>query len=143
MIILKRYNIIVVFDDDQKQVLMCLKTKKMFVGKYNFLGGEIEANETDIASAYRELFEEAGIKAEDICLDYIPNYQFHNPKYKLVLYAGILNKEVRLVEEVNPLTWMDFEENFFDNKKFAGNGDIVDMLNAVNDKLNIKYYSKK
>ena len=50
---------------------------------------------------------------------------------ELELYAGKLNKEVEVVEEVNKLYWMDSKENFFDLEKFAGEGNIGHMLKQV------------
>lgn len=42
----------------------------------------------------------------------------------LEVYMGVLNKEVTLVNEVNPLCWISVKENFFDVEKFAGEGNI-------------------
>ena len=51
---------------------------------------------------------------------------------QLLVFAGKLNKEKTLVEEVNKLDWMDLNENFFDEEKFAGEGNIGHMLCQVN-----------
>jgi len=59
-----RYNLIIIVDKEEKKVLMCKKMKKVFKGRINFVGGRIEQGETDLESAYRELFEETGIVGE-------------------------------------------------------------------------------
>ena len=46
-------------------------------------------------------------------------------------FAGRLNKDKELVEEVNKLYWIDATENFFDMNKFAGEGNIGHMLQQV------------
>ena len=56
---------------------------------------------------------------------------------ELEVYVGKLNKDVKLVEEVNHLYWIRKEENFFDMDKFAGEGNIGHMLKQV------EYYKDK
>ena len=50
---------------------------------------------------------------------------------ELEVYAGKLNREVKLIEEVNKLFWIDKNENFFDLDVFAGEGNIGHMLQQV------------
>ena len=56
------------------------------------------------------------------------NFEYKMSDMELEVYAGKLNKDVNLVEEVNKLYWMDRKENFFDMNKFAGEGNIGHML---------------
>lgn len=50
---------------------------------------------------------------------------------ELEVYAGKLNKEVKVIEEVNKLYWMDKKEDFFDLEKYAGEGNIGHMVEQV------------
>ena len=84
--------------------------------------------EDEVHAAYRELREETGITDNNITLSHIMNFQYKMSDMELEVYAGKLNKDVELVEEVNKLYWMDKKENFFDLDKFAGEGNIGHML---------------
>ena len=59
------------------------------------------------------------------------NFQYKMSDMELEVYAGKLNKDVNLVEEVNKLYWIDKNENFFDMEKYAGEGNIGHMLEQV------------
>ena len=50
---------------------------------------------------------------------------------ELEVYAGKLNKDIELIEEVNKLYWINKNENFFDLEKYAGEGNIGHMLQQV------------
>ena len=50
---------------------------------------------------------------------------------ELEVYAGKLNKDVQLKEEINKLYWIDKNENFFDVDKYAGEGNIGHMIRQV------------
>jgi 8-oxo-dGTP diphosphatase len=50
---------------------------------------------------------------------------------ELEVFAGKLNKDVNLVEEVNKLYWIDKTENFFNVEKYAGEGNIGHMVEQV------------
>ncbi len=52
------------------------------------------------------------------------------------VYFGILNKEVKLVEEVNALEWIDINDNFFDMNKYAGEGNIGHIIEEIKISLN-------
>lgn len=59
------------------------------------------------------------------------NFQYKMSEMELEVYAGRLNKDVNLIEEVNKLYWVDKNENFFDMNKFAGEGNIGHMIKQV------------
>ena len=66
---MKRMNVIVVFDKELKNVLMCKRTKEPYKGLYNLVGGKIEADNS-LEEAYRELEEETAISKKDISIEH-------------------------------------------------------------------------
>lgn len=134
---MKKFNVVIVFDKDEKNILMCKREKEPYKGKYNLVGGKVEKDEEELSAAYRELEEESGIKPADIKLTHLMNFQYQMLDMELEVYAGKLDKKVSLVEEVNHLYWIDKNENFFDIDTFAGEGNIGHMLKQV------EYYKDK
>ena len=57
---------------------------------------------------------------------------------ELEVYYGILNKEVKLVEEVNKLEWVPIDDNFFDMLKYAGEGNIGHIIEEIKIDINGK-----
>lgn len=125
---MKKLNVILVYNKEENKILMCKREKEPYKGKFNLVGGKLEENETEMEAAYRELKEETGITGDDIKLTNIMNFQYKMSDMELEVYAGKLNKNVNLVEEVNKLYWIDKNEDFFDIKKYAGEGNIGHML---------------
>lgn len=128
---MKVVNLIIVFDAQQEHVLMCLRAKNPYKGLYNFVGGKKQENETDLESAYRELHEETGISREAITIKPLYTTRYHEDALELQVYYGILAKPVELVEEINPLVWIDVKENFTDDTRFAGQGNIKHMIDII------------
>lgn len=127
------YNCILVYNKEQDRILFCKRKKDPYKGKYNLVGGKIEHNEDGFASAYRELYEETGIKSTDITLHHMMDFTYYNQNCYVEVYAGVLKDVVWLIEESNPLVWLSFSENFFDLDKFAGEGNIGHMIEQVKD----------
>lgn len=128
---MKKLNVIIVYNKEEDRILMCKREKEPYKGKFNLVGGKVEENEDELHVAYRELQEETGITNKDIYLTHIMNFQYEISDIELEVYAGKLNKDVNLVEEVNKLYWIDKNENFFDMDKFAGEGNIGHMVKQV------------
>ncbi len=63
---MQEYNLIVVFDERADKMLMCKRKKDPYKGLLNFVGGKIEAGETGLDAAYRELEEETAIARDAI-----------------------------------------------------------------------------
>lgn len=126
--VMKRYNLIIVLNEAEDKVLMCYRSKNPYKGKYNLVGGKIENNEDNLASAYRELFEETGIKNYDIKLTLFMDFVWHVIDMEMIVFIGKLSKDISLVEEVHKLVWVDINENFYDTSKFAGEGNIGHMI---------------
>lgn len=125
------YNCIIVFSQNHKNLLFCKRRKDPYEGLYNLVGGKIEEGEDGFAAAYRELFEETGITKEQIKLSHMMDFTYYNQECYVEVYGGYLNTQVVLKEETHPLEWLTMEENFFDSKKFAGEGNIGHMLEQV------------
>ena len=125
---MKKLNVILVYNIDKNKILMCKREKEPYKGKFNLVGGKVEENEDDIFAAYRELEEETGITKNDIKLVHLMNFEYMIDNFELEVFAGKLNKEIKLIEEVNKLYWIDKFENFFDYKKYAGEGNIGHLI---------------
>lgn len=125
---MKRYNLVMVFNQTEDKVLMCYRSKEPYKGLYNFAGGKVELGEDYLSSAYRELFEETGISKNDINLSPFIDFNWHPIKMEMKVFIGVLNKEVNLIEEDHKLYWIDTNENFFDMTRFAGEGNIGHMF---------------
>lgn len=128
---MRRYNLIVVYDQNEQKLLMCKRTKEPYKDMLNFVGGKIESGETNEEAAYRELFEETGISSDDMILTHIMNFIYHLSKIELEVYAGKLKASVSLREEKNKLFWIDRSENFCDMTRFAGECNIEHILQQV------------
>ena len=128
---MKKLNIILVYNKEEDKILMCKREKEPFKGKFNLVGGKVEQGEDEMQAAYRELQEETGITEDDIRLTNLMNFEYKMQDMELELYVGKLNKEKKLVEEVNKLYWIDKKDNFFDLEKYAGEGNIGHMMRQV------------
>lgn|SRR5699024_120537 len=132
---MKIFNLIVVFNSDQRKVLMCQRTTDPYLGLYNFVGGKVEPDEDIEHPAYRELLEETGISKADLVLTHILDYFYPIDQVQLNIYYGVLNKEVVLIEEKQPLVWFDVETNFMEDR-FAGDGNTFHMVKCAQYYLN-------
>ena len=100
---MKKLNVILVYNKDNDKILMCKREKEPYKGKFNLVGGKVEPNEDELVGAYRELQEDTGITKNDIILTHIMNFQYKMSDIELEVYAGKLNRDVKLVEELNKL----------------------------------------
>lgn len=133
---MKKYNVIIVYNKDEDKILMCKREKEPYKGKFNLVGGKVEKNEDELNAAYRELQEETNINNKDIKLSHIMNFQYQMSNIELEVYAGKLKKDVKIIEEVNKLYWLDIKDNFYDLEKFAGEGNIGHMIKQVENYKN-------
>ena len=122
------YNCIMVYNQDQNQLLFCKRKKDPYKGLYNFVGGKIEEGEESFLAAYRELEEETGISKHQIQLFHMMDFTYYNQECYVEVYVGQLTGKVQLKEEAHPLCWIDIDENFFDMHHFAGEGNIGHMI---------------
>ena len=127
---MKKLNVILVYNKEDK-ILMCKREKEPYKGKFNLVGGKVEQGEDELHAAYRELQEETGITKEDIKLTNLMNFEYKMQDMELEVYVGKLDKEKKVVEEINKLYWIDKQDNFFDVEKYAGEGNIGHMIRQV------------
>ena len=128
---MKKLNVILVYNKEEDTILMCKREKEPYKGKFNLVGGKVEQGEDELHAAYRELQEETGITKEDIKLTNLMNFEYKMQDMELELYVGKLNKEKKVVEEINKLYWIDKQDDFFDVEKYAGEGNIGHMMRQV------------
>lgn len=128
---MKKYNVIVVFDKNMENTLMCKRAKEPYLGMYNLVGGKIEKENDGLNEAYRELFEETNIRKDDINLMHFMNIEYRTMNKLLEVYYGTLNKEVKLIEEVNKLEWVLTDDDFFNMNKYAGEGIIGHIIEEI------------
>lgn len=138
---MKKMNVIVVFDTTLENILMCKRTKEPYMGMYNLVGGKIEKENDGINEAYRELEEETNIKKYDIELIHFMNLTYTKWDKELEVYYGILKNKVELIEEVNKLEWLSVNDNFFDMKIYAGEGNIGHIIEEI--KIDLKTTNNK
>ena len=130
---MKKFNIILVYDEKKENILMCERKKEPYKGKLNLVGGKVEENESELDAAYRELYEETCITKKDICLKHLMNLQYKVQDMELEVYAGRLNKKINVIEEVNKLIWVSKDNPFYDLDKYAGEGNIWHILHHANN----------
>ena len=98
---------------------------------YNFVGGKVEEGEENDEAAYRELFEETGISSKDIKLDHFMDLNYFKYENNIQVYYGILENNVKLVEEKNKLEWLTINNELLNIKKFAGNYNIAHIIEQI------------
>lgn len=107
------------------------RVKEPFKGRYNFVGGKVEPNESSVNAAYRELEEETGITSGDIKLYRMMDITYYHLNFVLELYIGTITEDIQLTEEVNPLEWLSIDEDFADPDRFAGKQNIAHIINVA------------
>lgn len=121
---MKCMNIIAVIDHTGEKMLMCRRRKNPYMGMYNLVGGKIEPGEESAHAAYRELYEETGITEREISLIHFCDFTYYTFDIRLEVWFGKLPEPFEVHGEENDLFWMSLRENFFDLKRFAGEGNI-------------------
>lgn len=128
---MRRLNLIVVFNKNLSKGLFCIRSKEPYKGKYNFVGGKVEENETNDEAAYRELLEETGISKKDIELDHFMDLNYFKYENNLQVYYGILKYDVNIVEEKNKLEWLELNDKLLNNDIFGGNYNIPHIITQI------------
>lgn len=132
---MKSVSVIAVFNPQGDRMLLCRRTKAPYKGLLDFVGGKCEGGEDAVDCAYRELQEETGITREDIILGHVMDFVYHTTQWCVQVFAGRLMHEVTLVEEINPLLWVDMDQDFYDETLYAGEGYISHILSHMRMQL--------
>ncbi len=125
---MKKFNVVIVINAKKDEVLMCHRTKNPYLNLYNLVGGKVEALESNEEAAYRELYEESNISRNDIKLVHLMNFQYLVNSTEIQVFYGILENDVKLIDEKHKLYWISLDNDFFDSKTFAGEGNIGHMI---------------
>ena len=125
---MNRLNCIVVFDKTKEKSLFCKRMKDPYKGLYNFVGGKVEEGESNLKAAYRELYEETGITEDDISLYHLMDITYYYQDFILEIYCGMLEYEIELIPEKNPLFWLDLKQDFCNPSIFAGDRNIGHIM---------------
>ncbi len=124
-------NVCVIWSPGRDKILMCLRRKEPYKGKFNMPGGHIEDGEDHLAAAYRELYEETAVTRDDVELTHFMDFTYHLHGMLIEVYFGILRHEVEVHGEENDLYWLPLTENFFDYDRFAGDGNIGHIMRLL------------
>lgn len=125
------YNCIAVVHRDGGKWLMCKRRKDPYKGLFNLVGGKIESGEDHLAAAYRELYEETSITAEDINIQRLITFDYPLDGCFVEVYAGQLKDDIQVSGDENELVWKSLDDNFFDMKYYAGEGNIEHILEIL------------
>ncbi|MGD7023046.1 NUDIX hydrolase [Rossellomorea vietnamensis] len=126
------YNVLMIYNKDMNQLLMCKRLKNPYKGLINLVGGKIEFGESGIESAYRELLEETAITREDVKLHHLMDFKYYLQNCYVEVYVGRLKRDVNVSGDENILYWSDLNKDFFDMSLYAGEGNIGHMIEQVN-----------
>ena len=127
----RNVNIIVIFNQNKTKLLMCKRKKDPYQGKYNFVGGKIKPDEDHLQAAYRELQEETNITNKDVTLTHFMDFTYYLDDTLLETYVATLFKDVNIHGDENELVWIDINEDFKDDSRFAGDGNIYHIIKVI------------
>ena len=129
-------TVVIVHGKSEKQICQYIKNKlRLKMEIYSDKNGEKAIQITSLKNTLNnkifKSFKNFIKTYEDIKLTNLMNFEYKVQDMELELYVGKLNKEKKLVEEVNKLYWIDKKDNFFDVEKYAGEGNIGHMVRQV------------
>ena len=131
----KKAQVVVFRKENNKTLVLLLKTNKQRGGFWQNITGGIEPSENFTEGAERELFEETGIKAQPKEINL--SFEFHDRWGKDVLekvfYAISMTEEVVLSkEEHEDFKWLDVELITKENFKYPSNYEaFMECLNCL------------
>lgn len=105
------YTLSIIFNKSMDAVLVSMNKDKKYM--MSFISGKVRTMEDNLEASYRELEENTGITKDDVELKFLQtetSVMADNSNWSLYITYGVLNKDVILRVENNPLTWVhDFE----------------------------------
>jgi 8-oxo-dGTP diphosphatase len=132
---MKTYNVILLYNASGDKILMCERRKPPYQGLRNLVGGKVEPDEESRDAAYRELYEETSITREMVDLLHLMDFTYYNPECRVEVYAGRLYRDVAVRGDENDLLWVSADDNFFDMKRYAGEGNIGNMVEIYKEMI--------
>lgn len=145
----KKYSVVILFNNDGSKVLLQKKDRTAFAGKLNGVGGKIEDDEQPVAGAMREVLEETSIGPEDLerfewlgiltlCEQCDDKNQDKYPE--LWFFGGIVKAEDKArkpdtaTEEID---WyvLDCNNRPFTTLEIAGDGDLEYFIGVARRRL--------
>jgi len=124
-------NLIWILNAAGDKVLMCKRHKQPYLGLYNCPGGKIEAGESDLESAYRELQEETSITDADVTLVHVMSSTYPLSDIRLEIFYGKLSRDVQVHGDEKELAWIDITEDFCDMTRFAGDRNLGHIWECI------------
>lgn len=140
---MKEYSLTIIFNKTKDALLVCYNQK---LGKYNFVGGKKEPDDRYwLDTAYRELEEETGITRGDVTLYFIRKERvttWDSVDWNMTVSAGILEKDIELVEGENKLYWLPIKgiKRLLDDE-FMGDGNCYTFYIESCKMLGLDYKS--
>ncbi len=128
-----KYNLICVLNAAGDKLLVCRRAHEPYLGRYNFVGGHIEPGEDSESAAYRELFEETGIRRDDVELLHFMDMTYHTFGCSLEVWFGQLRSEIIPSGDENPLEFHEVNDNYFDTTRFAGEGNLGHIITELRE----------
>lgn len=120
-------SVVVLYDQDGGCLLFRRRTSDPYYGLLDFVGGKCKGGENGMGCAYRVLQEKAGIEKEQIGLQHVMDFAYHTTQWCVQVFCGRLEAALPIAEGER-LTWLDKEQDFFDEARFAGEGYIGHIL---------------
>lgn len=149
---LKKYTVCLIFNEDGTKVLLQLKNRTLYNGKLNGVGGKIEADETPLDGAYREIKEETSLTPDDIpnlrwiatlipCEQCDDRYSDMYPE--LFFFAGStknVDKAQKPNSESEAIGWYNIKNDVIDEpeSKLAGDGNLGYIIKLAIRVLKLK-----
>lgn len=136
-----QYVLNILLNTTKTKVLMQLKDRTVYAGKWNFPGGKIEAGETEHEAALRELLEETGVTPDMVpgftrlgkmTLDHDCRIGHESERCTLSFYAAAINETAPSQQpgETEELRWIpvrDLDDMYRDGT-LAGDGELQRFL---------------
>lgn len=121
-------SVVVVYHAIGDRLLLKRRARDPYWGLLDFIGDGCDRGEAATACAYRALQEAADIRKADIALEHIMDFAYHTTGCCVQVFAGQLEWNVRPPAGEQALQWVRTDENFFDEKVYAGEGYIGHIL---------------
>ncbi|SEI76818.1 NUDIX domain-containing protein [Alkalibacterium gilvum] len=84
------YNLLMIYNKDMTQLLMCKRLKNPYKGLSNLVGGKIKIEKSGTDAACRELFKETNLSEKDVTLHHLIDFTSH--VYNIFMGVYVLNR---------------------------------------------------